>query len=438
MDLENDFYSNEYSEYDNKFYCSMGFLMHENQLFGKTFLEINDASEYDLDRIEKEGLKSLIMHEVGHTLGLNHNMKASYLYSPEELYDADFIEGKALTGSVMDYAGINLTKDKASQGQYYDMALGPYDIWAIQFGYTPFKDNSEREALLARSTEPELIFGNDADDMRSPGKAIDPRVMTGDLSNDQISYSIDRFNLVNSMMDKIVSKFSIEGNTYEDLRRAYYTLNSQAARAGDVISRFIGGVYVDRSTIGQAGGEKPYTPVSLADQKRAFNALNTYVFSPNAFKAPANVYNLLARQRRGFDFFSGPEDPKIHDQVLSYQTRVLAHIMHPNTLQRIIDSELYGNKYSLSEFMGDLNESIFKADLSSDVNTFRQNLQAVYVTRLIEMINGKSASRFKIPAKSMAIYNLEEISKWLKKPAGNTSSVAHRNHIKLLISDVLD
>ena len=112
--------------------------------------------------------------------------------------------------------------------------------------------------------------------------------------------------------------------------------------------------------------------------------------------------------------------------------------MHPNTLQRIIDSELYGNEYSLSEFMGDLNESIFKADLSSDVNTFRQNLQAVYVTRLIEMINGKSASRFKIPAKSMAIYNLEEISKWLKKPAGNTSSVAHRNHIKLLISDVID
>ena len=178
-----------------------------------------------------------------------------------------------------------------------------------------------------------MIFGNDADDMRSPGKAIDPRVMTGDLSNDQISYSIDRFNLVNKMMGQIVSKFSVEGNTYEDLRRAYYTLNSQAARAGDVVSRFIGGVYVERSTIGQAGGKNPYTPVSLADQKRAFNTLDKYVFSPSAFKAPSNVYNLLARQRRGFNFFSGPEDPKIHDQVISYQTRVLAHIMHPNTFR---------------------------------------------------------------------------------------------------------
>ena len=437
MDLENEVDYGNFGDHDDKFYCSMGHLMHENLLFGRTFLEVMDASDYDLDRIEKEGLKSLIMHEVGHTLGLNHNMKASQLFSPAELYDAEFIEGKALTGSVMDYAGINLTMDKALQGQYYDMAVGPYDIWAIQFGYTPFNNDSQRDAILSRSTEPELIFGNDADDMRSPGKAIDPRVMTGDLSNDQISYSTDRFNLVNKMMGEIVSKFSVEGNTYEDLRRAYYTLNSQAARAGDVIARFIGGVYVDRSTIGQAGGQRPYTPVSLSEQKRALNALNTHVFSPNAFRAPSNLYSLLAKQRRGFEFFSGPEDPKIHDQVLSYQTRVLAHIMHPNTLQRIIDSELYGNRYSLSEFMGDLNSAIFQADLSTDINTFRQNLQAVYVTRLIDMVNGKSSSRFKIPAQSMAIYNLEQIDKWLKKPVGNTSSVAHRNHIKLLVGNAL-
>ena len=437
MSLEEDNEIHNHEGHD-AFYCSMGHLMHENLLFGKALLEIDGASDYDLDRIEKEGLKSLIMHEVGHTLGLNHNMKASQIYSPSELYDAEFIEGKALTGSVMDYAGINLTPDRSMQGQFYDMALGPYDVWAVQYGYTPFNSDAEMNDLLSRSTEPELIFGNDADDMRSPGKAIDPRVMTGDLSNDQISYSIDRFNIVNDMMKKIKSKFNKEGDTYEDLRRAYYTLNSQAARAGDVVSRFIGGVYVDRSTIGQPGGTKPYTPVSEKDQRRAMQTLNTYIFSPNAFNHPNEVYNYLARQRRGFDFFSGPEDPKIHDQVLSYQSRVLAHILHPNTLQRIIDSELYGNTYTLSEFMTDLNESIFMTDLKTDVNTFRQNLQAVYVTRLLEMVGGKSSDRFKIPAKSMAIYNLEKIHKMMQKPKGNTSSLAHRNHIKLLIQSAFN
>jgi len=437
MSLEEDNEIHNHEGHD-AFYCSMGHLMHENLLFGKALLEIDGASDYDLDRIEKEGLKSLIMHEVGHTLGLNHNMKASQIYSPSELYDAEFIEGKALTGSVMDYAGINLTPDRSMQGQFYDMALGPYDVWAVQYGYTPFNSDAEMNDLLSRSTEPELIFGNDADDMRSPGKAIDPRVMTGDLSNDQISYSIDRFNIVNDMMKKIKSKFNKEGDTYEDLRRAYYTLNSQAARAGDVVSRFIGGVYVDRSTIGQPGGTKPYTPVSEKDQRRAMQTLNTYIFSPNAFDHPNEVYNYLARQRRGFDFFSGPEDPKIHDQVLSYQSRVLSHILHPNTLQRIIDSELYGNTYTLSEFMTDLNESIFMTDLKTDVNTFRQNLQAVYVTRLLEMVGGKSSDRFKIPAKSMAIYNLEKIHKMMQKPKGNTSSIAHRNHIKLLIQSAFN
>ena len=158
----------------------------------------------------------------------------------------------------MDYAGINLTLDRKSKGSITDMAVGPYDVWAIQFGYTPFEDATAMDDLLARSTEPQLIFGNDADDMRSPGKGIDPRVMTGDLSGDQISYSIDRFKLVNASMRKIKDKMIADGSTYDGLCRAYYTLNAQAGRAGDVLSRFIGGVYVDRAQVGQAGGQTLY------------------------------------------------------------------------------------------------------------------------------------------------------------------------------------
>jgi hypothetical protein len=142
--------------------------------------------------------------------------------------------------------------------------------------------------------------------------------------------------------------------------------------------------------------------------------LRDYIFAPNSFKVSNDLYNLLARERRGFDFFSGPEDPKIHDQVLGYQTRVLSHLLHPNTLQRIVDSELYGNTYKLTEYMSDLNDAMFKADKSGDINTFRQNLQATYVTRLIEIVSGKNSSRYKIPVQSMAIYNLEKIMKYVK------------------------
>ncbi len=422
---------------NNHMFCSMGHIMHENLQLGTAVLQANGASDLEMEAIKKEGMKSLIMHEVGHTLGLNHNMKASQLFSPAQLADANFIKGKALTGSVMDYAGINITNDRSQQGQYYDMSVGPYDVWAVQFGYTPFKNNAEKISLLERSTEPALIFGNDADDMRSPGKAIDPRVMIGDLSNDQITYSINRFKLVNSMMQNLKNKFTNKGETYEELRRAYYTLHNQSRIAGGVISRFIGGVYVERSTFGQNGGTKPYTPVSLADQKRAMAALKKYIFAPNAFNTPKEVYNYLARQRRGFNLFSGPEDPKIHEQVLAYQTSILAHIMHPNTLQRLSNSELYGNKYKLSSFMTDLNNMMFKPDVYGSVNSFRQNLQAIYTKRLISMISGRTSNRFSTASKSMAIYNLKNIKTWVSNGTGNIATKAHKNHLKTLIANAL-
>ena len=417
--------------------CSMGHFSHENTQFGNAVLITENASDLKLKRLKRESMMALIMHEVGHTLGLNHNMKASQLFSPEQLADSNFIKGKCLTGSVMDYAAINLTRDRSKQGQFEDVAVGPYDIWAIQFAYTSFKSEKQKNDLLNRSTEPELIFGNDADDMRSPGKAIDPRVMVGDLSNDQITYSNNIFELVDEMLKEVKTKFSIEGESYQELRRVYYVLNRQRSNAAGVVSRFIGGVYVDRAMVGQKGQSMPYTPVSYLDQKRAMETLSKHVFSPDAFNSPNDLYNYLAMQRRGFDFFRGPEDPKIHSQVLSYQTNILKHILHPNTLQRIVDSELYGNNYGLSLMMTDLNNAIFKKDAQTSVNSFRQNLQVAYTKKLISMVTGNSAGKYISSAKAMAIYTLKNINKKAINNSGDVSTKAHRLHLRTLIDNAL-
>jgi len=417
--------------------CSAGHLMHENTLFGRAILLAKGSSDLEMKKLKEEGMIALIMHEVGHTLGLNHNMKASQLFSPAQLADAAFIKGKCLTGSVMDYAALNITKDRGKQGHYSDVTVGPYDHWAIQFGYTPFASEKEKNDLLAQSTKPELIFGNDADDMRSPGKAIDPRVMTGDLSNDQIVYSNNIFELVNTMMKDVKMNFSTKGESYQELRKVYYVLSGQKARAADVTSRFIGGVYVDRAMVGQKGETKPYSPVSLVDQKRAMKTLSTHVFAPNAFDAPNDLFNYLAMQRRGYGFFKGPEDPKIHYQVLMYQRNVLAHLLHANTLQRIVDSELYGNQYSLSTMMTDLNNAVFKADIAGNVNSFRQNLQVHYTKKLISIVVGVRAKTYISNAQSMAVYNLKEISKMASSGSGNIATKAHKAHLKTLISNAL-
>ena len=429
-------FNNEAHGDNNHMYCSLGHQVHQDIMFATSVASLTGVTDLETSRIKKEAMTALIMHEVGHTLGLNHNMKASQLYSPEQLADAEFIEGKCLTASVMDYAALNITRDRSKQGHYDNTAVGPYDIWAIQLGYTPFKSEAAHQALLALSTKPELIFGNDADDMRSPGKAIDPRVMVNDQSNDAIGYAIDRIELANDLMKEAKDKLIKPGQSYQELRRVYYLLSSQKASAANIISRYIGGVYVDRAMVGQEGETQPYTPVSLEDQKRAMAALNKYVFAPDAFTAPNDLYNYLAMQRRGFNFQSSPEDPKIHNQILTYQQNVLSHLLHYNTLQRITDSELYGNAYNLSVFMNDLNNAIFKEDIYGNINSFRQNLQLEYTKTLINMLVGNQSKRYTNHAQSMALYNLKNIKAKINS-TGSIATKAHKQHLKTIIDNAL-
>jgi hypothetical protein len=363
-------------------------------------------------------------------------MKASQLFTPAQLADKNFIAGKSLSGSVMDYLAINLTRDRSKQGQYFSPTVGPYDLWAIEFGYHTDGSEANLKRILSRSAEPELTFGNDADDMRRAGVGIDPRVMIGDLSSDQITYSVDRFELTNDVMKTIKTKFSTEGESYAELRDNFDVLLGQQATAGRVISRFIGGVYVDRAMVGQPGATQPFTPVAYKEQKRAMSALSKYVFAPNAFEAPEGLYNYLARQRRGFDFYGTNEDPHIHNQILMLQGQVLEQLLHKNTLQRIIDSELYGNSYKLSEFMTNLNEAIFQADQSGNINTKRQNLQLDYTQRLIDIIGVSSG--YMAPAKSMALYNLNAIRKLAASSQGDLLTKAHRQQLAYLIDKALD
>ena len=424
---------NHTNDHDN-FVCSAGSILHDNINFGRTFIALN-GDDYDLEELERQSMMYLIMHEVGHTLGLNHNMKSSSIHTISELYDVNKLKGKAISGSVMDYPALNLNPNPKIKSPYADSSVGHYDKWAIEFGYKPFNSENERNEILSRSTEPLLIFGNDADILYS-SRGIDPRVQTNDMSSDPISYSIDRMNLVNELFDDILDKFQIPGNTYEDLRRAFFNLNSQYTGAALTISKFIGGVYVERSVIGQKSSKKPYSPVSYRDQKRAFKALDEYIFSSDNYKIPSDIFNYLARQRRGFEFYSGPEDPKIHDLILSNQARILSQLMAPNTLQRLKDSELYGNKYKLSEFMTDINNSIF-SDIDGNIDSFRQNLQIVYTKRLIDIVSSDKGKSYKNHAKSLALLNLNEIINSISSK-GNISSRAHKMHLKSIIEKALD
>lgn len=425
----------------NPEYCSFGHHLQQNNMFGMSALRVMGYPDEDLEGFQHEAMTMLILHELGHTFGLNHNMQASTLHTPEEIHNEQLTSTIGLTGSVMDYSTVNVASDRSSQGHYYDTKPGPYDVWAIEFGYSPALNDPEAEkerlgAIAARSTEPELAFGNDADDMRSPGKAIDPRVMVGDMSADPIAYGIDRIELANELMDGLTEKFSVEGQSYQPLRDAYMALMSAIRTQTGVMSRYIGGVHKDRAFVGQEGGTMPFIPVDVEKQQVAMNSLSEHLFAPDAFDGSHDVYNYLQIQRRGFNFFGSSEDPKIHDQVLAMQSSVLAHLLHPSTMERITDSRTYGNTYNVSEVVGDLTSAIFDADASGNVNTFRQNLQIQYVNELIAVIGSDDHDQI---AKSAALYNLQNIRDMMESKGNvNTESRAHAAHVILAIDKALD
>ena len=174
--------------------CSFANDLHLNMLFGSEALSAMDLDAVEKERFVQEALRDLVLHEVGHTLGLNHNMKASSIHTVEELRDRALTERTGLTGSVMDYSPANLPWEDGDVVQYFHSTPGPYDVWAVRYGYSA-QANAEVEnialaAILAESKDSLLIFGNDADDMRSPGHGIDPRVNIFDMSADPVEHGI--------------------------------------------------------------------------------------------------------------------------------------------------------------------------------------------------------------------------------------------------------
>jgi len=417
--------------------CNASSSAQMDNIFGGLALESLGATKIEKSEIIQQFLTYLILHEMGHTLGFNHNMKASQLHSLADIHNVELTSKVGLVGSVMDYPSINFALDREKQGLYWTSRPGPYDMWAIKFAYQQGRSEQDTKDLMSQSTKHDLLFGNDADDMRSPGKAMDPRVNVRDMSSDAIAYAVNRFKLTHIIGSNLLENLKEEGNSYHKHRVSYSILLKMQNRQATIISRYIGGVYVDRAFIGQKGATKPFTPVSLEKQKEAMKALDEYVFAPDAFTFPNDIYNYLQLQRRGFGFFGAGEDPKIHETVLANQKSILNHLLHKNTLQRIVNSELYGNSYKLADFMSDLNNSIFKSDISGSVNSFRQNLQIEYTKMLIEMVTEPKSKTHIHNVRSNAIYNLKLINKIANNSAGDTSTKAHKNHLLLLIENAL-
>jgi hypothetical protein len=395
---------------------------------GLALMQTQNATQVEMNELIRQSLHYLIIHEIGHTLGLNHNMRATSTIPLEDLGTTNIV-----SGSIMDYPALNLSAD-GSEVQYSLEEPGPYDIWAIQYGYTA--DEDALDEILARSTEPALAFGNDADDLRAPGRHIDPRVMINDLSDDPVAWADGRVDLVNATLADLPDSALEDGETYQNLYTSYIILSGQRFGAANVASRHIGGVYNNRSVVGQEGAETPFIPVSREKQREALAVLDRALFGPDAFQVEEAYADQLQRQRRGFNHFGVDEDPSLHMRAMAQQRAVMAHLLSPNIVERLGDTARYGGDYSPAEYLQDLTRIMFEADIRGEPNTYRQNLQIAYLQALVGMAGNASAAPF---ARSAALAAINDVKfwvgpQWVPDVLGSRSARAHRAHLRAIIS----
>lgn len=438
--ISDDLEAHEHAHPNFKHFCIAQHEAVNKIAFGKTIAKAQGFDIREVKRMEEETLIELLLHEVGHTLGLAHNYTSSHLWDADQVHDRSLTEEMGLTSSVMDYNPMNLSLDKSKQGNYQSLVPGPYDKWAIEFAYAPSISNERAEdmrvkKLMDRATEDQLRFGNDADAMFSSSLGIDPRINAWDMSSDVMKWGEERIQLSRNALGQLMDRLVDDGESYHEMTGGYRRLLGDQYSALNAISRYIGGVKIDRTLHGQDSESQPFTPVDYSQQKRAVELLNKYAFAPDAFSVGKEIYSHLQNQRRGWNHWGSTEDPKILGRVGLYQRILLSHILNPVILTRMTNSRHYGNQYTVAELFDDTSKGLFASDLNTAVNPARQMLQQNYVSALA---SGLKSSSYDHIAKAAMYKQLTSIRSAMQKNKGNGETEVHRSYLVYKIDQALD
>jgi hypothetical protein len=396
------------------------------------------------DELIGQAIKYVVMHEVGHTLGLRHNFKASTMLKNEQLHDTSITRKQGLVGSVMDYAPVNLAPKGVKQGDYYPTTIGPYDYWAIEYAYKPLQGGTEGEVaelqkIASKGATPGLDFGTDEDMMTA-----DPLIHVFDLGADPMKFGQERMLLAQELLKELADKSVDNGEGYQRTRMAFSLLLSQYGNAAYLTSTFVGGEYVHRDHKGDPSGRDPFVPVTGAKQREALKFLQENVLSDKHFQFPPQLLRRLAADRWmhwGNDMvvFSGVEYP-VYDRVLSIQRIVLSQMLNAGTLSRIQNNALKADKeekpLTIAEVFRSVSDGVWGEKLSQS-SIIRRNLQREHVKQLTNLVLGQQRGGFGGPgmmffgpsatmppdARSLARMHLREIDKKIEETLNDKSTI---------------
>jgi hypothetical protein len=396
------------------------------------------------DDLINQAIKYVVMHEVGHTLGLRHNFKASTMLANDQLHDIKITREKGLVGSVMDYLGVNLAPRDVKQGDYFTTTIGPYDYWAIEYGYKPLSGGTDGELaelqkIAERGAEKGHDYGTDEDMFLT----ADPLTNVFDLGNDVMKFAQDRMLLAEEVLKGLSNRVVDKGEGYQRARVAFTILLAQYGNAAYLISKYIGGEYAHRDHRGDPKQRDPLVPVTAARQRDALRFLQEHLFTDKPFDFPPELLRRLAAERwYHWGTFPNSTDFPLYDRILGIQQVALNKLLNPTVLRRIQSSGLKADKGEQPLTIADVFRSITDgiwSELPGEVNNgkraaassiIRRNLQREYIKKLSVLVLGQKPSNFDLylmavfgesgnsaapaDARSLARHHLRDVNKRIK------------------------
>ena len=389
-----------------------------------------------------EAIKETVAHEVGHTLGLRHNFKASSWLSIDEIKRRRDTTDEPTTASVMDYNPLLFFPgdDPEKLRHFTTPTIGPYDMWAIEYGYKiPSKDDGDEKAMLgkiaAKNTKRELAYATDEDTIGM--SSCDPLVNRFDMSDDSVAWAKARVALCDQLM-KDVRSWAVKKDEPEYyLRNVFGTLMWERCSNMMYVSRVVGGQYFNRNRAGDPEAKPSLVLLDPKQQREALTMLGETLFKDDFFAVDSDLLNDLVANRWD-DWASnapGRVDYPVHQAVLSMQSYALLNLCAPQVLQRVYDAELKSkadDKFTAAELIstvrstiwGDLNpaDGVAYSDAKPMISSLRRNLQRQHLQYLLATVDAQPGALTSPDLQSMIAYSLRDLSDQIGSVLDRTKS----------------
>jgi len=424
---------------------------HANAMFGLWALRsiAGSSMRYIPPNYAHDFLESIVLHESGHTWGLQHNFIASAAYSPRQLESRAFTSKYGSANSVMEYTPVNVWPKGTPKGQYFQLVLGPYDYYAIHWGYAPVRGarTPQDEVPTLRRwasvwSNPLYRFANDEDTQWTNGHAVDPRVFKFDLSNDNLTWCNGQLKIADQLMSSVGTRFREYEDTHESQRTAFQYALTPMYVCTRVAVDYIGGEYLSRNHIGDPHSQTPISPVARSQSQRAFSMLDRYVFSEKAGQYSPQLLRQLIYTEWVTDFTQAPwqyDPPLRHDEPVATifeerQQYVISRMMNPVVLQRIDDFSLKykpGSTMNLVDLFTWTHRSVFGDIANGSVaqaGEIHRSLQQWYARKLVQIVH-KPEDGTPYDAQSLARADLaqlrDEVARARRNPKLDPMTRAH-------------